>query len=396
MKNAFKSVKSELKKLLTKDIMVYFVLLQIIGLFFIASIYVNRVGNAYPVTVVDQENNSISRMIISYLDSSPELKVTLVSHTLEVAMNEMKAGRTNAVVFIPKGFYSKALKKKLPHVKIFVDSRNLIVANSVFTGLKKTIGTLLVGSKLKMMQKYFPVPDRLIKIIPIKLSGKPIGNAELDYFHFMLIMYFIMIIQQSLLVGSSLGLARESEFCTLKSSITNAGGHIKYLLYRLMAIMTIQSVLLILSSYIFYGVLGIHSQNLLWSMVYLFMFSVATTSFSQFLGLFFSKRIHVLQILVFISIPSLLASGYIYPHENFPDSLRYFSYLLPSTPILNSFPRLTTLSGSVPYLWHYMFHLISLSIFYFIISILFLKTKSSNSFSLLKKKMKTVFCQPKA
>ncbi len=387
MKRIFKTLQAELKKLLTKDIMVYFVLLQIVGILFLASIYINRVGKAYPVTVVDQENNSISRMITSYLDSSPELIVSMVSHTFEMAMNEMKAGRTTAVIFIPKGFYSKALKKKLPHIKVFVDSRNLIVANSVFTGLKKTIGTLLIGSKLKMMQKYFPVPDRLIKIMPIKISGKPIGNAELDYFHFMLIMYFLLIIQQSLLVGSSLGMARETEFGTLNSSITNAGGHIRYLFYRLMAIMIIQSVLLLLSSYLFYGVLNIQTQNLLWSIFYLFIFSITIASFSQFIGLFFSKRLHVLQVLVFISIPSLLASGYIYPHENFPNILRYFSYLLPTTPILNCFPRLTTFPGSVPYLWHYMFHLITLAVFFFILSVLLLKTKKSNSFSLFKKKV---------
>ena len=376
MKNRLRNIQVEFKKLLTKEILLYFVFLQLAGIFVFALIYSNRVGLEYPVAIVDLENNATSRMAIAAVDNAPELKVIGVFHSMAEGMAEVTNERALALLNIPRGFYSGVLNKQVPHFRVYVDCRNLVTANSVFTGLKKTLGTLLVGSKLKLMNKYFPLPDRLAKIMPVRIVGRPLGNPGVDYFLFMLTMFFVMLIQQCVLVGSSLGLARENEFHTLDATIREAGGPMRYLWSRFAAIMVIQAIILVFSCLAYYWVLGIHSRNLAVSLLYLLVFSAVVTWFSQFIGLMFRKRIHVLQLLVFISVPALMASGYTYPLESFPTVLRRVAALLPSTPMLNVFPRLTTLSGSAPFLWHYLLHLGILFVLYFILAWGIIKLKS--------------------
>lgn len=372
------TIKTEFKKLLTKEVLTYLIGVPFLAVLAFGLLYSKRIGREYPLIVVDLEKNAMSRLVVQYLDSSPELKVTQVMSSLEEASKEVRAERALAIVYINRGLYKNVLKKTSQPAIVIVDCRNIVSANSVLMGIAKTLGTVRVGAELKLMNKYFPVSDRMEKILPLRVVSRSLGNPSVDYFLFVISAVLILAIQQGLLVGTSFGIAKEREFGTFNSTLVTCGGAWSYFFSRGLAIFVFAVPTVLLLCLMFHVVFAVPTENILLSILLLLLFSMTVIAFGNVIGPFFRHRLMVLQVLFFFTLPVFFVSGYTFPLESIHPVMRFISSLLPATPILNAFPRINYIEGAAPYVGGFFLHQAGLFLLYSLLSFLNIPTRLKN------------------
>ena len=364
MSKRFDLYRTELKKLFCKEVLVYLCVVPLLAVLVFGFLYQERVGREYPIVVVDEEMSGMTRLAVFYLESAPELCIAKVVPSLDLGRRAMMNGEAEAIVYLRRGVYRQILHKHPQSALVIVDGRNLVKVNSLLTGIAKTLGTARIGAELKLMDKYFPVPDRLQKLRPLVVINKALGNPSVDYFLFILTGLLVMAIWQGTVVGSSLGIARERGHNTLVATISAFGSPLAYIFWRSLAVLTLAIPVTLTAAAIFYGAFGAPFQNPLGILALLSLYTLTIVIVSALSGLFFRHATGVLQFFFFSTLPAFFMSGYPFPQESIPPLIRALAALLPSTPVLKALPRLNTISGSLPYLTGAFVHLLALCLLY--------------------------------
>jgi ABC-2 type transport system permease protein len=106
---------------------------------------------------------------------------------------------------------------------------------------------------------------------------------------------------------------------------------------------------------------------------------LSTMSFiSMTIGSFFSKKVYALIFMSFTSYPVFFFTGYTWPIFAMPKFLQYFSFLVPTTPYMQSMNRIINMGASFQDISPEILNLLLLLIFSIIIA--------SSRFYYIKKK----------
>lgn len=356
---------AEIKKLLCKEVVIYLVIVPMLAVLVFGYLYRNRVGRDYPIVVVDEEKSAVTRLAAFYLDSAPELRVTRVLNSIQEGRDCLSRGQAEAVVYLRRNIYRKVLHKQTQTALVIVDGRNLVKANTLLTGIAKTLGTARIGAELKLMDKYFPVPDRLDKLRLVTVLSRPLGNPAVDYFLYILTGLMVMAIWQGTLVGSSLGVARERGRAGLSDTIAAFGSPWRYIFWRSLAVTSLSAPVTAATAAIFYGLYNAPCRDPFASAALLLLYTLTVVVASHIAGVFFRHASGVLQFFLFFTLPAFFISGYPFPRESIHPLIRSLAALLPTTPVLDALPRLNTIPDSLPYQSQSFLHIALLGLAYF-------------------------------
>jgi ABC-2 type transport system permease protein len=307
--------------------------------------------------VVDLDHSFAARMSIDYIDATPEMRVTSVCGDFQEAQKALLDSEVLAVIVIPPKMLETIKRHNPVQTTVLIDPRNLVVANSILSGMQKALGYGIAGARFTIMKRFMVAGDARERVLPLKVLYHPVGNPSLDYSLFIFSAVLLLLIQQCLLVGSILGLARETEMSTLAATTRICGGPARFIFIRHLALMSAQIPLLIVLLTVFFGVFAMSTSYLVLSFLSLVLFSASIVAFSQVIGQFFNRRLIVMVVMVFFSLPAFFLSGYTWPLENMPVPLQWLAQVLPSTPALHLFLRLNSIPGSAPALSGLFFHL---------------------------------------
>jgi len=357
-------LREETRKACHFEVMLYFWILPLVGILAFGLLYVRRVGRDFPVTVVDLDQTYATRTAVQFLDATPELRVVSVVEDEAIARAQFERQEVLAVVILPHGLLQSVKHRRPVDGAVVIDSRNLVVVNSVYMGIQKALGYSIAGAKFSIVKRVFPPRQTMQKILPVRVVSRSLGNPSVDYALFILSGLLIMLIQQCTLVGSAVGLTGETEGGTLAASVTAAGGPLRFLLVRGLALLALQVPVTLTLLAVFYGLLGMPAGSPVLSFLLLTVFSAAVLAFSQFVAMLARRRLALLQGLVLFSMPAFFLSGYTWPRENMTAPVRWLSHLLPSTPSLDAFPRLNLIPGAETYLPAWLLWLGALIVLY--------------------------------
>ena len=89
-----------------------------------------------------------------YVDSTPEMRVIGVVTDRAEAMESLRRGEVLAVLEIPARMLQTVKTRHPVQTAVWVDSRNMVAANSLFTGLQKALGYAV--EKLERVPQRWP------------------------------------------------------------------------------------------------------------------------------------------------------------------------------------------------------------------------------------------------
>jgi ABC-2 type transport system permease protein len=177
------------------DTLVLFIGASVLYALFYPTPYMKQVLRKLPVVVVDQDHTALSRQLTRWLDASESARVAARIDDLDAAQDSLRSRAAGAVLLLPKGFERHVLRREPAYVEAYADASYLLVYSTALRAINGVVGTLSAGVSVRQPVTFVPWP-----------LFNPLGG----YASFVVPAVFILILQQTLLIG--VGALRVAEY----------------------------------------------------------------------------------------------------------------------------------------------------------------------------------------
>ncbi|WP_339662413.1 ABC transporter permease [uncultured Polaribacter sp.] len=344
-------------------------------------IYSNQIIKEVPVAVINQDGTKMSRDFIAMLESTEGTKTITKFTDLEAAKVAYYSRKVQGIVMIPKNFEKDIRSGKQTTITTFSDAANMLFYKRVLGDVTTINGYFSAQISIKkVMAKGVSLDEAQKNYTPIKAISTSLFNTNSGYATYLIPMLTALIIQLVLLMGIGLLSGSRRETITTHTQfprILHKRGVIVILLAKACLYTLIYMVIIPIQVGIVYSIFGIPVRS---SLLSIYVFIIPYIFSVVFLGIsissFFKRREDSIVFLVLLSIPSLMLSGLSFPVEGFSPFYKFISDIIPSTPGMNGFVKLTQMEASfldVLKEWNRLWFLTG---FYFVIAAISLKVRA--------------------
>jgi ABC-2 type transport system permease protein len=363
----------EIRRILTvKPVFSALILGSAIYTWFYPQPYLNEALRNVPIAVVDRDGTQSSRDFARLVDSTPDVAVTEVLPDLASAEREVFARKVDGILVIPQYFERELLHGRHSPVALYADAGYFLIYERVAGAVAAVAST--VGAKIETARLIAIGVDPAIAAAapdPMPLTAVPLFNPEAGYATYVLPAAFVLILQQTLLMGVGLlgtlpGIEPVATEMRRRRPAPVAIVAGKLLAYLVMEAVILPIYLLVLPY--LYGLPRLGGIGSILIFAVPFVLSVAG------LGLvvagIFRRPIRVALILAALGLPLFMMAGFSWPSEAIPPAVRLVSLLVPSTSAIDGFVNLSQLGAPLSAVSFEFLTLCALAVLYNLIAIL--------------------------
>ncbi|HDJ32795.1 MAG TPA: ABC transporter permease [Bacteroidetes bacterium] len=311
------------------------------------------------IAVLDHSKDEATREITRKILSSGFF---ILDRTLDSAdqMEEVfREGKVKEVVVFPPGFAEKMQRLSGADIQLVADASDANTARLVVNHTSAIIRDYL--------QKRIAETSMPMKITPgVRMFYNP--SLKGVYMFVPGIMAMILVLVSALM--TSVSIAREKEYGTMEVLLVSPLRASQIILGKVtpyMVLSVINAVSIILLGNLVFGVPVQGSNVLLLGVSILYIFLALT------IGIFISTLVRTQQMAMFMSIfilmlPTILLSGFIFPIENMPKILQWFSALLPPRWFIVIVKSIMLKANGLLYIWKELLILAGMSLLFLVMS----------------------------
>lgn len=307
--------------------------------------YLRELVRETPVAVVDLDQSSLSRQLVRFADAHEALHVTVRLASVRAAETAVKAGAVRGYLVVPAHFRADVLRGREAVLAYGGDASYFLQYKQVLTGFAESIGTYNVAIKVRQALASGRTREQaMAAAAPVTLRAHPLGNTREGYASYLIPGVFLLILQQTLLLGVGLlrGTARER---TTKAPGMGRAGFLGMVaafavLYAGHAMFYIGA-----AAWIYDLPTHGHPGTL---MLFFAPFILACVLFAMAVSGFCARRETSIHLLLVTSFPFLFLSGASWPIEMIPALLQWFAKIVPSTAGFQGILRLNSLGANWP------------------------------------------------
>jgi len=167
--------------------------------------YLNEALRNVPIAVVDRDGTQSSRDFIRRVDATPDVRVVAELPDVASAEREVFARRIDGILVIPQYFERELLHGRPSPVALYADASYFLiyqrVAGAVVT-VARTIGVEIETARLIGIGVEPVIAAAATD--PLRLTAVPLFNPQGGYATYLLPAAFVLILQQTLLMGVAL------------------------------------------------------------------------------------------------------------------------------------------------------------------------------------------------
>ncbi|EJL57818.1 ABC-type multidrug transport system, permease component [Rhizobium sp. CF122] len=326
--------------------------------------YLGQLVRKIPVAVVDDDFSNLSRTFIQMLDTDEATQVSARPSTLEAAQTALARREVFGIVGIPAGTEREVLKGASARLPIYVDSTYFLLYNRTLQGITEAAATVTADLAAGSARSDGSLRRAaLIRSSPVEILNQPLFNPTGGYASYVVPAAFILILQQTLLMGSA----------TLGGVAFERGGHqARHSRGRPIAVLgqALAHLLLVLPGFALYLIIlphvyGFSTNGRFLDMLVLAIPFILSVSFlGQFVGSWFERRETAVLLFIAISLPLFFQVGVAWPLEAMPNAIRIASQVLPSTAAIDGLVRVNQMGASLTDVWSNWQRLWTLAIVY--------------------------------
>jgi len=293
-----------------------------------------------PVALVDNSHSEIARTIIADLKATQVVRFVKDYATSQEAVNALTRGDVRAALIIPKDL-AQRLDDERPLAQWIIDGSDTMVGNAIF-GLKNMpLNTLnsraLAGSynihksTFEMTLFYNPERRSAINIVPGLVA---------------------IILTMTMVLFTSAALVRERERGNLELLITTPIKPMELMIGKIVPYVFVgliqMSIILGLGHLIFdVPISGRIDQLLLAALVFI----SASLTLGMLISTVAKTQLQAMQLTVFLLIPSILLSGFMFPYEGMPRLAQWIAEVLPATHFIRLIRGIVLRAATLIDLW---------------------------------------------
>ncbi|ABV89511.1 ABC transporter permease [Shewanella pealeana] len=285
-----------------------------------------------PVGVVDQSQTALSRVLVQTITATQVVEFTEHFYDIEAAHAAIARGEVRAVLVIPQDVSQRLVRHKTvglgtppssdeetsrPVAQWIVDGSDTMVAAAI-KGLRAMPLTELLGMPANRMTPTFEValfynPEQrtAVNIVP-GLVG--------------------VILTMTMIMFTSAAIVRERERGNLEMLITTPIRSIELMLGKIIPYMFIGILQVIIILGLGYSVFNVPINGSLLQLAgATLLFIMASLTLGLVISTIAKSQLQSMQMTIFVLLPSILLSGFMFPYEGMPIEAQYIAEALPAT-----------------------------------------------------------------
>jgi ABC-2 type transport system permease protein len=325
--------------------------------------FLNQILRKIPIVVVDNDLSELSRNIVQTLDASGAVKVAARAETLAEAHVLLDRGEAFAAVGIPPQTEHDVLKGTAVHLPVYADATYFFLFRTLSNGIAVAINTLsaqLAAAGARTDSSL--VKAALAASSPADILLQPIFNPVGGYASYVVPAAFVLILQQTLLIGASL--------LTVIALAEGAGGAFTSVFGRGVAHLTIYLPAMALYFIVlprFYGFSTLGHPLQLFALASVFV--LATSFMGQAAGAWFTRPETPTLVFLATSLPQFYLAGFAWPREAIPKPVLAAHYVFPADYAIDGIVRIDQIGASLSEVAHDWRGLWLLAVVYFLLAV---------------------------
>jgi ABC-2 type transport system permease protein len=308
--------------------------------------YLGQLVRKIPIAVVDDDRTVLSRRLIQALDADEAISVAVRAPALDVAQQALFDRRVFGILEIPPDTEREVLKGNQARIPAYVDSAYFLVFNRTLHGIAEGAGDTNVtdisrGLRLDGAQARLA----LTALSPAELLMEPLYNPTGGYASYVVPAAFVLIIQQTLLMGAATltALGAQRSPGSRRTRLAPAG-----LLGRGLAHLTIYAAGLALFFIVLPRVYGFSTLGRIADLaLFAVPFVLATSFMGQAAGNLFRHRETAVLVFVATTLPQFFLVGVSWPREMIPPVLEQLRRIFPSESAIDGLVRIGQMGASL-------------------------------------------------
>jgi ABC-2 type transport system permease protein len=294
---------------------------------------INTTVDHIATVVLDQSRDAQSRRFLASFFNTGYFDLTLQARTLEEARQAIDAGTARVGIILPPEFSRDVVAGRAPQAQVLVDGSDPNTAQTA----------VLVAGTLAQRG----VQGQAVDLRPVVLY-----NPSMQSINFMIPGLLGLIMQFQTLLLTAFAVVRERERGTLEQLVVTPIKPWELMLGKILPFVLIGFANMLLASGIgrfWFGVEFAGSFPLLLVLAGLFVLS------SLGLGLLVSTvsqtQTQAMQLALFVMLPSIILSGFVFARESMPHPIRELGLLIPLTYFLQILRGIILKGVGVEVLW---------------------------------------------
>jgi ABC-2 type transport system permease protein len=307
--------------------------------------YLSQLVRAIPIAVVDDDATELSRRLVQGLNAHEAIRVAARPSTLAEAQAALQRRQVFAVIDIPSGTERDVLAGRRARLPAYVDSVYFLLYNRTLQGILEA--TAAVNADLQSGEAREDgslYRAALARSSPVEVLSQPLFNPTGGYASYTVPAAFMLILQQTLLMGSATlgGVAFELGG---PGARRRRGGFAAVLgqglAHLLLALPGAALFLVVLPR-----VYGFSATERIGDLLaFLLPFILSVSFLGQFVSSWFTRRESAVLLFIAVSLPLFFLVGVAWPVEAIPPLLHTASYIFPSTSAIDGLVRINQMDA---------------------------------------------------
>lgn len=317
--------------------------------------YSQQLPRDQKIVVLDLDNSALSRKLIRMVDATPEVKINRYSSNLIDAQQAIIEYGLAGMLVIPKHFYRDLLRNRKPTLSYAGDASYFLVYGKVIKGLMTAGGTLAASVKIKrLLIKGQALVAAKQQYTAVSLSLQPVFNTTTGYVNYVVPAVFVLILHQTLLIGTGLVGTRHRENYAKKAKGENKNmpeywvqiPGWKLVIARVFIFLIIY---LFLAAYYFGFCFNYYGISTLAQPLQIIQLAIPFILATSLLGVCISqvlpRRELVTALVILSSLPIVFTAGFVWPANMLPTLLHDLFQLIPANPGIQAFLQLNQMGA---------------------------------------------------
>lgn len=285
--------------------------------FVFSKIYIEEI----PMGVLDMDNSSISRNITKQFKETSRFNVCYYARSEEELNEAIKTKKIYVGLIIPKNFSNDARMTKAPKTLLLVDETNIVIGNTALSYGGQILNTVNAGIQLTVLEANNVVPySAQQSIAALSFTERLLYEPQLSYMRYLLYALIGLAIQQ-LYIGALAPALIEEKLNMVKIKLRSKAGVRK--LIKICSKILVFSFTTYIGFFAGFYIAGRYFDlplkgTILDSSILLALFLINLTAVSFVFASIFDAADQCVRFSMFLSVPTLLTAGYIWPEYMMP------------------------------------------------------------------------------
>ena len=298
--------------------------------------------------IFDQSKSQESRESIQSFTASNYFDIKLYANSIKEVNRAVGSGAAKVGLIIPPDYAQRIKGGRVASIQLIIDATDNMSASSAMAAAQ-TIGMLksqeILSDKFRRMG--FEMPPQTVDI-----RIRPWYNPDFITSWYLVPGIMGLLLTITLITMMAMAIVRESEQGTLEQLLVTPMHTWELLLSKILPYIIVGYIQIIVSITVGMGVFKmpfLGSKTLFF--VLTFFYVVANLSLGIMISTFVQNQMQALQLSIFLILPSVLLSGFVFPTEAMPGIFRYLGECLPITYYIRLSRQIILKGGGFELVW---------------------------------------------